>query len=214
MRAPSRVSSPHVLQRRTETSRSATSRPSASGEKSNLAAFSGRNLPPQSQFPLLPLLYAPPYTVDHPSIGLNSMDPHLRVPYLNQWGTNVQYEVVRDTLIEIGYLGTKGTSLPVRRATNQALLASLTNPVNGITTNTTANTELRVPYIGFSPSGLLAEETAASLKLRRSEGAEDTILRSEIEEFRSTGRSLMPEGLEQTLGMQGIADVLAFLRQP
>jgi putative heme-binding domain-containing protein len=63
-------------------------------------------------------------------------------------------------------------------------------------------------------SGLLAEETAASLKLRRAEGAEETVLRSEIEEFRSSGRSLMPEGLEQALRVQGVADVLAFLRQP
>ncbi len=119
------------------------------------------NLPQISAFPLPAVLYAPPYTVDHPSIGMNSMDPHLRTPYLQQWGVNLQWEAMRDTMVEVGYLGTKGTSLPVRRAINQALLASPTNPINGITTNTTANTELRVPYVGFSPSGLLAEETDA-----------------------------------------------------
>ncbi len=63
-------------------------------------------------------------------------------------------------------------------------------------------------------SGLLAQETASSLKLRRAEGAEESVLRSEIEDFRSSGRSLMPEGLEQSLGMQGVADLLSFLRQP
>ena len=119
------------------------------------------NLPQISQFPLPQVLYAPPYTVDHPSIGLNSMDPHLRVPYIAQWGANVQWEATRDMMVEVGYLGTKGTSLPVRRATNQALLASTDHPINGVTTNTSANAELRVPYIGFSPSGLLAEETDA-----------------------------------------------------
>jgi hypothetical protein len=119
------------------------------------------NLPQISAFPQPAVLYAPPYTIDHPSIGMNSMDPHLRVPYLEQWGANVQWEAAKDMMVEVGYLGTKGTSLPVRRATNQAILASPANPVNGITTNTTANTELRVPYIGFSPSGLLAEETDA-----------------------------------------------------
>ena len=61
-------------------------------------------------------------------------------------------------------------------------------------------------------SGLLAEETGASLKLRRAEGVEETVLRSEVEVFRSSGRSLMPEGLEQALGAQGLADVIAFLR--
>lgn len=63
-------------------------------------------------------------------------------------------------------------------------------------------------------SGLLIEETPSSLKLRRAEGNDETVLRSEVEEFRSTGRSLMPEGLEQTLGVQGVADLLSFLRQP
>jgi hypothetical protein len=118
-------------------------------------------LPVSSQFPQLPVIYAPPYTADHPAIGLNSMYPNLRVPYLNQWGMNVQWQAVHDTLVEIGYVGTKGTSLPVRRAINQAVLASPDHPIYGITTNTTANTALRVPYEGFSPSGLLAEETDA-----------------------------------------------------
>jgi putative heme-binding domain-containing protein len=62
-------------------------------------------------------------------------------------------------------------------------------------------------------SGLLVEETATSLKIRRAEGIEDTLLRSEVEDFRPSGRSLMPEGLEQSLGMQGLADLLAYLRQ-
>ena len=61
-------------------------------------------------------------------------------------------------------------------------------------------------------SGLLAEETATTLKLRRAEGVEDAILRSEIDELRSTGRSLMPEGLEQSISLQEMADLIAFLR--
>jgi putative heme-binding domain-containing protein len=62
-------------------------------------------------------------------------------------------------------------------------------------------------------AGLLAEETATTLKLRRAEGVEDTVLRSEIDELRSTGKSLMPEGLEQNLGLQDMADLIAFLRE-
>ena len=63
-------------------------------------------------------------------------------------------------------------------------------------------------------SGLLVEETATSLKLKHADAAEETILRSEVDELRSSGRSLMPEGLEQVLGAQGLADLLAFLREP
>jgi putative heme-binding domain-containing protein len=62
-------------------------------------------------------------------------------------------------------------------------------------------------------SGLLAEETTTSLKLRRAEGIEETLLRSEIDQVRSTGRSLMPEGLEQTISLQEMADLIAYLRQ-
>ena len=63
-------------------------------------------------------------------------------------------------------------------------------------------------------SGLLAAETATTVKLRRAEGAEDTVLRSEIQELRPSGQSLMPEGLEQGLGVQDLADLLEFLRTP
>jgi putative membrane-bound dehydrogenase-like protein len=66
---------------------------------------------------------------------------------------------------------------------------------------------------GQTLSGLLAEETATTVKLRRAEGVEDTLLRSEIEQLRSTGQSLMPEGLEQTIGPQDMADLIAFLRK-
>ncbi|HMC67398.1 MAG TPA: c-type cytochrome, partial [Gemmataceae bacterium] len=63
-------------------------------------------------------------------------------------------------------------------------------------------------------TGLLASETANSVRLRRAEGAEDTVLRSEIEDLRLTGKSLMPEGLEQTLSVRDVADILEFLQHP
>ena len=66
---------------------------------------------------------------------------------------------------------------------------------------------------GLTFAGLLAEETATTLKLRRAEGVEDTLLRSEIDELRTTGQSLMPEGLEQNINLQEMADLIAFLRE-
>jgi putative heme-binding domain-containing protein len=66
---------------------------------------------------------------------------------------------------------------------------------------------------GQGLSGLLAKETATTLKLRRTEGVEETVLRSEIDELRATGRSLMPEGLEQFINLQEMADLIAFLRE-
>jgi putative heme-binding domain-containing protein len=62
-------------------------------------------------------------------------------------------------------------------------------------------------------TGLLAGETATTVKLRRAEGLEDVVLRNEITELRASGKSLMPDGLEQSLGLQDMADLLKFLRQ-
>lgn len=67
---------------------------------------------------------------------------------------------------------------------------------------------------GRVASGLLASETANGVTIRQAAGVEQTFLRPEIAELRPTGRSLMPEGLEQALGPQGVADLLAYLKQP
>jgi putative membrane-bound dehydrogenase-like protein len=66
---------------------------------------------------------------------------------------------------------------------------------------------------GRVTSGLLAEESATTVKLRRAEGLEEILLRSEIDELRSTGQSLMTEGFEQTISLQEMADLIAFLRE-
>src|SRR5262249_46955135 len=64
---------------------------------------------------------------------------------------------------------------------------------------------------GRTLTGLVASETASSLVLRRAEKAEDTLLRSEIDEIKSSGKSLMPEGLEKQMDDQQLADVIAYL---
>jgi putative heme-binding domain-containing protein len=66
---------------------------------------------------------------------------------------------------------------------------------------------------GQTFSGILAEETATTVKFRRAEGLEQTFLRSEIDALRPTGQSLMPEGLEQGLSVRDMADLIAFLRR-
>ena len=64
---------------------------------------------------------------------------------------------------------------------------------------------------GRTLAGLIASETDAGLTLRRSEGKEDTILRREIEQIASSGKSLMPEGVEQKVTPVEMADLVAFL---
>jgi putative heme-binding domain-containing protein len=65
---------------------------------------------------------------------------------------------------------------------------------------------------GRTYSGIISAETASSVTLRRGDGQEDTLLRSQIDAMASTGQSLMPEGLEKTITKQDMADLLAFLR--
>jgi putative membrane-bound dehydrogenase-like protein len=61
-------------------------------------------------------------------------------------------------------------------------------------------------------SGIIAAESAAGVTLRRAEGKEDKILRNQIEEIVSTGKSLMPEGLEKDISPDQMADLIAFIK--
>ena len=62
-------------------------------------------------------------------------------------------------------------------------------------------------------TGMIATETASSITIRRAEAATDTILRVDIEEVINSGKSVMPEGLEQKVSLQQMADLLSYLRQ-
>lgn len=108
----------------------------------------------------------------------------------------------------VGYeLGPNLATMKARGA--EAILVNVIDP------NREANPQF-INYVvstvdGRSLTGIMAAETATSVTLRRGEGAEDTVLRSEIDEIAGTGLSLMPEGLEQQLDPQTLADVIAYL---
>jgi putative membrane-bound dehydrogenase-like protein len=93
-----------------------------------------------------------------------------------------------------------------------ALLVDLLDPNRQVSPDYVSYTA--VTEQGQVLSGLLASETAGGVTLRRAEGAQDFILRSQIEELRATGKSLMPEGMEQNLAPQDVADLLEFLARP
>jgi putative membrane-bound dehydrogenase-like protein len=64
---------------------------------------------------------------------------------------------------------------------------------------------------GRTFTGLLSSESATSITLRAQEGKDQVLLRSELDELQSTGKSLMPEGLEKELSKQDVADLIAYL---
>jgi len=61
-------------------------------------------------------------------------------------------------------------------------------------------------------NGLMIAESADSVTLRQPEGREQTIPRSDIEDLKTTNKSLMPEGIERDVTVEQMADVLEFLK--
>lgn len=61
-------------------------------------------------------------------------------------------------------------------------------------------------------TGIIVTDAGNTLTLRQAEGKEVSLARSEIEEFKSNGVSLMPVGLERQLTPQDLADVIAWIR--
>ncbi len=60
-------------------------------------------------------------------------------------------------------------------------------------------------------NGLLAAESRTAIELFDVEGKKHTVLREDIDEMESTGKSLMPEGFEKQLTKAEITDLLQFL---
>jgi putative heme-binding domain-containing protein len=65
---------------------------------------------------------------------------------------------------------------------------------------------------GRTLSGLIKSETTASVLIVAGNEITETVRREEIEAIRASSVSLMPEGLEQTITVPRMADLLAFVR--
>jgi len=65
---------------------------------------------------------------------------------------------------------------------------------------------------GTIHTGIIASESTSAVTLRRAEGKEDAIFRTQIEELASTGKSLMPEGFEKEIDALQLADLIAFIK--
>ncbi len=84
------------------------------------------------------------------------------------------------------------------------------------------NRDVESRYLGYAAltrdgvtlNGMLTGETASSLTLKEREGREHVVLRSELEELQATRKSIMPEGLEQELQPQDLADLFAYIGPP
>ena len=92
----------------------------------------------------------------------------------------------------------------------QALLTHIFDPNRYVLPNYEQYTI--IDTAGRIHTGMIAAQTATSITLKREKNETETILRGNIDEMASTGKSLMPEGLEKNLTHQHLADLLAFLQ--
>jgi len=92
----------------------------------------------------------------------------------------------------------------------QGLLTAILDPNRAVETR-------YIQYVattkkGIVVNGILSSETSTSITLTASDGTQHQLLRRDIEDLASTGKSLMPEGLEKDLSPKDIADIIEFIR--
>lgn len=88
-----------------------------------------------------------------------------------------------------------------------------------LTTILDPNRDVDARYVSWSAltadgqliAGLVVDQSASMVQLRESGGKEHRLLREDLDQFRASDQSLMPEGFEKELKPQDIGDLLAYL---
>jgi putative membrane-bound dehydrogenase-like protein len=113
-------------------------------------------------------------------------------------------------------VGGKGVNIGPNLASNAAqssasLLTHILDPNQYVLPNYVVY--VAVDTSGRTHTGLLAAQTSTSVTLKKEKGETVTLLKSQIEELTSTGKSLMPEGMERVVSPAEMADLIAFLQE-
>jgi len=105
-------------------------------------------------------------------------------------------------------VGPNLAALKVR--SSQALLTAILDP----------NQAVEAKYLEFvavtrdgrQHAGILSRETSTDITLRAPQGKQTVILRQTIDILRTSGKSLMPVGVEKDIPQQAMADIIHYLR--
>ncbi len=89
------------------------------------------------------------------------------------------------------------------------LLIHILDPSRSVESNYRLYTALTAD--GVVINGILAAESRTSVEIVDAQARRHTILREDLEELVASRKSAMPEGLEESMGDQGIVDLLEFL---
>jgi hypothetical protein len=98
-------------------------------------------------------------------------DIHNKLPYSENWNLDVQWQPTNDWALDVAYNGNHGLHQVTPVPFNQPGIATSANPIHGevysygyqisgvaaeqFNTEFAGNTDLRVPYIGYSPNSVL-----------------------------------------------------------
>jgi hypothetical protein len=127
----------------------------------NASQLSSGNLPNGNQFG--PFLFG-------------GYDPLNKLPYTENWTFDLQYQATNSLLLSLGYVGNHGVHEVLPIPFNQPQVATPSHPVNGqiysygynvnaletVSSFTGGNTDIRVPYIGYSPNSVFYEAEGIS----------------------------------------------------
>jgi hypothetical protein len=127
-----------------------------------LSVFANSAATDQTPFQPFPPVPSFPLITPTSNLQVRTLAPNFQPAALQVYSTNLQVQLANNYLLEVGYLGSRGTKIYETVAINQALSASTTSPVNGQTSNTLANISQRVPYGGFTPDGIFYVESGGS----------------------------------------------------
>lgn len=132
-----------------------TNQPFAIVRQNVAAANAGASF--ANPFPAAPML--PSFTPYSPTTSQSvfTFAPNFRPPMVQQYSLNLQSALARNTMLEVGFIGTRGTHLLRDRDLNQAQSASVTNPIRGVNNNSFTTVASRVPIQGFGAFPGIAE---------------------------------------------------------
>jgi putative heme-binding domain-containing protein len=124
-------------------------------------------------------------------------------------------EVYRKNCSECHQIGNIGVKLgpDLVTVTNQSKEELLTNILDPNANIAAGYEEYMIRTTdGEIITGVMANQSATAVTLRRRKGEQDTVLRSNIAELRALTVSAMPENLEEGITVQQMSDLLEFLK--
>jgi putative heme-binding domain-containing protein len=97
-----------------------------------------------------------------------------------------------------------------REKTAEQLLTDIIQPNRAIDANYLSYTV--VTHDGQVYTGILSAETSTSVTLKQEQGKTIVLRRHDIDELRSNGVSLMPDGMEKLISPQEMANLISFIK--